>query len=63
MAPLDAQVGDEVYVIPGGRIPFTLRRCEDENKFQIVGGCYVNGMMNGEALRSEKWKEEDICIR
>jgi Heterokaryon incompatibility protein (HET) len=64
MVPVDARVRDVIYLFAGSRMPFVLRPCdEDESKYQIIGVCYVHGMMNGEALRSEKWKEEDICMR
>jgi len=64
MVPVDARVRDAIYLFAGSRMPFVLRPCdEDESRYQIIGVCYVHGMMNGEALRSEKWKEEDIYIR
>jgi hypothetical protein len=64
IGPETTAVGDEVYVINGSRVPFVLRRVEssapadspsiegnDENypRFQLVGGCYVHGIMDGEA--------------
>ncbi|KAK4443440.1 hypothetical protein QBC34DRAFT_311031 [Podospora aff. communis PSN243] len=50
IAPGGAQVGDEVYVLCGGRVPFLLRRVA-EGGFCLVGGCFVDGIMMGEALR------------
>ncbi|KAH8821389.1 heterokaryon incompatibility protein-domain-containing protein [Xylogone sp. PMI_703] len=64
MMPLDTQVGDSVFVFNGSRMPFVLRRCTDvEGRYQIIGGCYVHGMMKGEILGSDKWKEQDIYVR
>jgi hypothetical protein len=64
MVPIGTQVGDSIYLFAGSRMPFVLRPfVGDDNNYQILGACYVHGMMNGEALRSGKWKPEDICIR
>lgn len=57
----DARVGDEVWVLAGGRVPFVLRRLDgpggvngEVNKgaqnFRLVGECYLHGFMDGEAL-------------
>lgn len=64
MMPMGTQVGDSIYFFAGSRMPFVMRPfLGDDNNYQIVGPCYVHGMMNGEALRSEEWKPRDICIR
>jgi hypothetical protein len=63
MVPLDTVVGDSVYIATGGAMPFILRSNSGiEGKFQVVGGSYIHGIMNGEAVRSDKWKEEDITL-
>jgi hypothetical protein len=43
-----AQVGDIVFVLAGGSMPFVLRShgCD----YFLVGECYVHGLMDGEAL-------------
>ena len=38
---------DQVVVIPGFRYPVLLRKLYGSNKFQLVGACYVSGIMNG----------------
>ncbi|KAI1384133.1 heterokaryon incompatibility protein-domain-containing protein [Hypoxylon trugodes] len=42
--------GDEVWVLASGSVPFVLRNV-NENQFQLVGECYVHGIMHGEAVR------------
>lgn len=55
------ELGDVVCVFPGCRFPFTVRPQSDQGDFyrsstvtplrgQLVGWCYVDGMMNGEGL-------------
>jgi hypothetical protein len=47
-----AQVGDEVWILKGGRTPFLLRRHRDGN-YQLVGEAFVHGIMFGEILTPE----------
>lgn len=64
LVPIDTTVGDSIYVFTGGAITFILRLGAGlKRKFQLVGGCYIHGIMNGEAVRSKKWKVEDIIIQ
>lgn len=50
LAHLETRPGDEVWVLDGGRVPFTLRRRGDigSPEFDFVGRCYVQGIMKGE---------------
>lgn len=58
--------GDEVWVLAGGNVPFVLRPISDTDDAteaitrsrKIVGECYLNGFMDGEALQ----KEGDILV-
>jgi hypothetical protein len=64
MVPLDTMVGDSVYIFTGGTLPFILRSSAGLlSKYQVVGGCYIHGIMNGEVVRSEKWKVEDVTLQ
>jgi hypothetical protein len=42
-------VGDVVCVLFGGDVPFILRPSPQGN-YQLIGECYVSGIMRGEAL-------------
>ncbi|KAF7539643.1 hypothetical protein G7054_g1984 [Neopestalotiopsis clavispora] len=47
------RVGDQVYVLYGGKIPFILRPARKrgrQNCYRYVGHAYVHGIMDGEAL-------------
>jgi hypothetical protein len=48
MFPRSAKAGDEVYLLYGGDFPFVLRKLEQEGYFQLVGQCYVHGIMEGQ---------------
>jgi hypothetical protein len=46
IGPSDAQVGDKLYVLGGGKTPFILRPVIPSKQcYTIVGDCYVDGMM------------------
>jgi hypothetical protein len=53
----DTQVGDQVWVLIGGKVPFVLRPVVDndgmssfDNSFRLIGDCYLHGIMDGEAV-------------
>lgn len=56
-----ACVGDEVWLLKGGKMPFLLRRVDDENeKFELIGECYIHGVMSGEKFEGERCSEVTI---
>jgi hypothetical protein len=46
--PNDAVMGDVIAVFKGGRTPFVLRRVADTEEYELVGECYVHGIMDGQ---------------
>jgi hypothetical protein len=76
MVPKHSKVGDDICLIYGAQVPFVLRApseeketCEEkdtsednETKYQLVGECYIHGMMDGEGLNLGNW-EGDFTIR
>ncbi|KAI1868839.1 hypothetical protein JX265_006818 [Neoarthrinium moseri] len=52
VGPSEAQPGDVVCVLLGCYSPLLLRPCYDESarKWKVVGPCYVQGLMAGEAI-------------
>lgn len=69
MVPDRAKVGDLVCIVPGIKIPLLFRECEgarnegiEGKMMQLVGSCYVHGIMNEEAVmnRVEAVREEYI---
>jgi hypothetical protein len=48
--PSSAEVGDSILVLKGGPVPYVLRKLgsEQDRRFELVGECYVHGIMRGE---------------
>lgn len=53
LAPIEVQVGDRVCSIVGRETPLVLRKV-DERYWNLVGECYVHGIMDGEVLSCER---------
>ncbi|KAI0902598.1 hypothetical protein F4806DRAFT_491069 [Annulohypoxylon nitens] len=65
VVPGNAQVGDLVSIINGGDVPFLLRKHETQMnplRYNLIGGCYIHGIMLGEALSFEGVEETMIHI-
>ena len=51
--PNAVEPGDSIYVLAGGPLPYVLRPVPDAacvNTFELVGSCYVHGVMDGQAV-------------
>jgi hypothetical protein len=52
LVPPGATIGDCVYVIGGLEVPFLTREKKaGRGEVELVGECYVHGIMDGEAKR------------
>lgn len=51
LVPDDTKVGDWVAIFPGSNLPFIIRHLR-ENKFELIGHCFVYGAMDGEILKA-----------
>lgn len=63
LAPNEVEIGDTVAIILGCNYPVLLRPYEDG--FKYVGECYVDGMMDGEAIEAAdrgQYQAEDIVL-
>jgi hypothetical protein len=54
-------VHDSVWIIAGSSIPLVLREAEP-GKFKLVGGVYVHGFMNGQAMERDPTLEDLTII-
>lgn len=61
LLPKNACLGDTICILYGCPIPHVLRKVNDY--FRIVGCCYVDGMMDGQAFESGLWEPQDIVLR
>lgn len=50
MVPCRTRRGDQIWVLLGCSIPVVLRKRQEGTSFNVVGECYINGFMHGEAL-------------
>ncbi|KAJ8107443.1 hypothetical protein OPT61_g8864 [Boeremia exigua] len=69
LVPEAAQPGDHVVLMPGGRVPYVLRRVSGAStslregsesntaRFEFIGDCYIHGIMLGEAWDESKLEE------
>ena len=68
IGPRDLEVGDEVWLLFGSRVPFVLRRaaaCQTNNStliYTLVGDCYVHGCMEGEAMAGFEKEKETVLL-
>lgn len=56
-----AEIGDEIWVLRGARVPFALRKLDSRN-YRLVGEVYLHGFMNGEVFMRGGMKVEDTVI-
>jgi hypothetical protein len=49
LGPRDIKKGDVVAVLDGGKVPYILRPFAKEGEHAVLGECFVNDIMNGEA--------------
>ncbi|KAH4610249.1 hypothetical protein HBH69_028440 [Parastagonospora nodorum] len=54
--------GDSVWIAPGSRIPLIFRAVEGSKRYRLVGGAYLHGFMNGEALGRGDVKFEMVSL-
>lgn len=66
LAPDNAFPGDKIFVIVGCSMPTILRRDSTDNRYhRVVGECYVDGFMTGEAmtaLDNGKYQLQDLVL-
>ncbi|KAK4219498.1 heterokaryon incompatibility protein-domain-containing protein [Rhypophila decipiens] len=59
LCPHSAREGDTVWIMPGCVVPIVLRQISGSaqgNVFELIGHCYVHGIMYGELFSAERTK-------
>lgn len=51
VVPTTAQVGDEIFFVPGSKVPFVFRKTGNSDEYEFLGEAYVHGIMYGELWR------------
>jgi hypothetical protein len=62
MAPARAAKGDFVCVLFGCSVPVILRKSNHGRSFTLVGECFIEGCMEGEALLRDDLEERSFGI-
>lgn len=61
LAPYGSREGDVIFVAVGADVPYVLRPCEEG--YELIGECYVQGIMDGEAMSMDWIGVQDVMIR
>jgi hypothetical protein len=57
------ELGDEIWVLFGGDNPFIQRpSVTDPGCHQLIGSCYVHGLMDGEAMVDVEAKQRTVTL-
>jgi len=61
--PHDAQVGDLICLFYRGAVPFVVREVPlTDSEYELIGECYIHGIMYGEALKFEGILDETFTL-
>jgi hypothetical protein len=55
LSPKETKKGDIVCVLFGCSVPVVLRKVKKAKHFNMIGECFVYGMMDGEAVAGKQW--------
>jgi hypothetical protein len=62
LVPHLAEAGDQICILNGGAVPFVLKdRRQPLRGRQLVGECYIHGLMNGEAMQGG-YEQREVCL-
>jgi hypothetical protein len=56
LVPVQSEVEDVICILHGSNVPVVLRQHKDGETYEVVGQCYLEGVMYGEAVT---WDEEE----
>ena len=60
--PPGTTAGDLVCIFSGTEVPYVLRQ-DPTGHHQLIGDCYIHGLMDGEAMARGDLREQDLKIR
>lgn len=62
LLPRGTKLGDQICVFLGAHVPFIIRHHEKGDSYQLIGECYVHGIMEGEVMLMEDLKKVEIQL-
>jgi WD repeat-containing protein 55 len=60
--PRGIRPGDQICILSGGHVPFVVRKWGTNGSFQLMGECYVHGIMDGEVMQMTDLKRQEIQL-
>jgi hypothetical protein len=60
LVPQDSQAGDKIVLCKGSRLPLLMRATREPNQWRVLEGCYVHGIMHGEAWNESLCTEMEL---
>jgi hypothetical protein len=65
LAPPEAKENDLIFILFGCSVPVVLRPKYEsgDDCYTFIGECYINGVMNGEALRSQEGTQDSRYVK
>ncbi|KAF9869712.1 hypothetical protein CkaCkLH20_12755 [Colletotrichum karsti] len=61
-APWTSKPGDKVCIIRGAKVPYVLRPLPQRGVYSLVGECWIQGLMEGEALKADGFAWDEIWL-
>lgn len=60
--PRGTRLNDQISIFLGGYVPFVVRQCEYSSSYQLIGECYVHGIMEDQMMRTAELEPRDIVL-
>ncbi|KAI0419301.1 heterokaryon incompatibility protein-domain-containing protein [Xylaria grammica] len=60
IVPGQSAIGDHISLFQGGKMPFVTRSTPQKNRYNLLGPCYVHGIMYGEAWNPALARDTEI---
>lgn len=65
IGPHKIQAGDQVVILHGGEVPFAIRKRQSSVCYELLGECFVDGVMEGQAVQRKQGtraKDQTFCF-
>lgn len=62
LLPEEAEIGDEICVFDGVKVPFVVRSSTVDGHYKLVGSCYLHEMMDGQVEKREDCHKSRILL-
>lgn len=53
---------DKICIFKGSRVPYVIRR-QTDGSYTLIGECWVQGLMDGEAVEADEFELEELVLR